>query len=72
VTQILSTPERLEQLSQQPNPLGDGKASTRIGRLLANWSRNNILTPRAFEPFSPRSPTLLRADGTPRRYHTSF
>ncbi len=72
VTQILAMPERFQQLSQQPNPLGDGKASSRIGRLLANWSRNNILTPRAFEPFSTLSTTPLRADGTPRRYHTSF
>ncbi len=72
VRDVLSMPERFQQLSQQPNPLGDGKASSRIGRLLANWSRNNILTPRAFEPFSPVSTVPLRADGTPRRYHTSF
>jgi UDP-N-acetylglucosamine 2-epimerase (non-hydrolysing) len=72
VTDILSTNGRLEQLTQQPNPLGDGKASSRIGRLLANWSRNNILTPRAFEPFTTLNTVPLRADGSPRRYHTSF
>ncbi len=33
------------------NPLGDGHAAQRISRLIANWSRNQILTPRAFEPF---------------------
>lgn len=33
------------------NPLGDGHAAKRVSRLVANWSRNQILTPRAFEPF---------------------
>ncbi|MFN4900321.1 MAG: UDP-N-acetylglucosamine 2-epimerase [Betaproteobacteria bacterium] len=33
------------------SPLGDGHAAARIARLVMNWSRNQILTPRAFEPF---------------------
>ena len=72
IEDILRTPAQFSERRQQPNPLGDGKASARIGRLLANWSRNNILTPRAFEPFSTATSMPLRADGTPRRYHTSF
>jgi UDP-N-acetylglucosamine 2-epimerase (non-hydrolysing) len=35
------------------SPLGDGHAASRISRLVMNWSRNQILTPRAFEPFRP-------------------
>jgi hypothetical protein len=31
--------------------LGDGHAASRILRLIMNWSRNQILTPRAFEPY---------------------
>lgn len=72
IEDLLITPAQFSERRQQPNPLGDGKASARIGRLLANWSRNNILTPRAFEPFSTATSTPLRADGTSRRYHTSF
>lgn len=72
VENFLFAPNHLQELRGRPNPLGDGKASKRIGRLLANWSRNNILTPRAFEPFTTLNTMLLRADGTARRYHTSF
>ena len=72
IEKVLSTPAQFSEQCQKPNPLGDGQASARIGRLLANWSRNNILTPRAFEPFSTTDFVPLRADGTPRRYHASF
>lgn len=72
VVQTLHPNGHFLKLCDEPNPLGDGKASARIGRLLANWSRNNILTPRAFEPFSTMQALPLRSDGTSRRYHTSF
>ncbi len=35
--------------------LGDGLASQRIGRLVSNWSRNQSLTARSFEPFRPET-----------------
>jgi UDP-N-acetylglucosamine 2-epimerase (non-hydrolysing) len=36
------------------SPIGDGKASLRIVRLLNNWARNRVLTSHAFEPFDNR------------------
>jgi UDP-N-acetylglucosamine 2-epimerase len=43
------------------NSLGDGHAASRITRLILNWSRNQILTPRAFEPFRSRQAFQSRA-----------
>lgn len=43
------------------NSLGDGHAASRITRLILNWSRNQILTPRAFEPFRSRQAFQGRA-----------
>ena len=39
------------ELPEWARSVGDGQAAKRIGRLIANWSRNRILTPCAFEPF---------------------
>lgn len=51
VRELLVDPDRYRQFVPLENPLGDGHAAQRISRLVANWSRNETLTPRAFEPF---------------------
>lgn len=40
-----------QHMRRAQNPFGDGRASQRIGKLIANWSRNRVLTPHSFEPF---------------------
>lgn len=51
VRKLLADQETYRESVPLENPLGDGHAAKRISRLVANWSRNEILTPRAFEPF---------------------
>lgn len=51
VRELLVDQERYRESVPLENPFGDGHAAQRISRLLANWSRNETLTPRAFEPF---------------------
>lgn len=48
-----ATNRSAEHRYRMASPLGDGHAASRISRLVMNWSRNQILTPRAFEPFRP-------------------
>lgn len=54
---ILNEPDACEELISHIHSNGDGFAAVRIGRLVANWARNGILTPMAFEPF--RAPGRL-------------
>jgi UDP-N-acetylglucosamine 2-epimerase (non-hydrolysing) len=51
LTAVLGSPGTYRKMAEASNPYGDGRASHRIARLISNWSRNNVLTPRAFEPF---------------------
>lgn len=48
---VLNDSEACEELLSHIHSNGDGFAAVRIGRLIANWARNGILTPMAFEPF---------------------
>ena len=54
VQAVLDSRRANGQVKRQPlrmYSLGDGHAASRISRLIMNWSRNQILTPRAFEPY---------------------
>jgi UDP-N-acetylglucosamine 2-epimerase (non-hydrolysing) len=54
VQAVLDSRRANGQVKRQPSSihsLGDGHAASRILRLIMNWSRNQILTPRAFEPY---------------------
>lgn len=51
VQRVMSEPEACEDMLSHIHSNGDGFAAVRIGRLIANWARNGILTPMAFEPF---------------------
>lgn len=51
VRELLADSDGYREFLPCENPLGDGYAAQRISRLLSNWSRNQTLTPRAFEPF---------------------
>lgn len=51
IRETLRQQEAYQDMRLAQNPFGDGKASQRIGQLIANWSRNRVLTPHSFEPF---------------------
>lgn len=60
------------ELPEWAHSLGDGQAAKRIGRLIANWSRNRILTPRAFEPFRGDCAVTRAAQGVIRTSQEHF
>lgn len=66
VRELLVDPSGYREAVPLDNPLGDGHAAKRVARLIANWSRNQILTPRAFEPFR----TAADVRGLPSNLHT--
>lgn len=66
VREALANTDDYQKMRAAPNPFGDGRASQRIGQLIANWSRNRVLTPHSFEPFVFDQ---TRQGPIPKKYH---